>query len=1193
MADLVVGLAKSVVEGALTKAQSAIEEEAKLRQSAQRDLVFITGEFEMMHSFLNVATTERVENRVVMTWVRQVRELAYDVEDCIEFVVHLDSKTRWWWRMVPRWCMAPPPAALYLDEAVDEIEQLKARVEDVSTRNSRYSLISDSGSKPIVTQHQPATPGGAALGATAFNMLVQARDAARRRQGLADLTQLITNEDNSKDSPLQVISVWGTGGDLGTTSVIRRAFNDPEISQNFGCRSWVKLMHPFDPREFVRRFMAQVYANACKEQGARVGAHVLAKMEASQEELLEEFVKEVNSKAYLVVLENLTDMVDWDAVRTFLPDMKKGSWIIVSTQQFEIASLCVGHSYKSLELRQYSPDHSVCAFFKEGSQVIGDKEEKRLLRVLSGSQVSKNSSSEEVPSSNREAVVIEWQKKYPLVGRESEMAELRGHTARARFSTNSQVISVWGIAGIGKSALVRNLYYDRMLGTEQFNKYCWVDVSHPFNLRDFSRSLLSDFVSEKDPIKECRKLLKTHNCLVVIDDLQSKEEWDLIQNALVSRPSGTVIIVITTEASVAAYCTNNEAQVFNVKGLEADAALDLFRKEVHRKNSSSPLIHLAHVELDGLILKCGGLPKVIVAIAALLATQTVTLMDTVRSLNLRFMHHLETNLEYDSLRGLFGWMSTYFRDCPDSLKPCIFYLSIFPPYCNIRRRRLVRRWIAEGYSRDSDKKSAEEQGEEFFTKLLELSIIQQIPQLVTTAASDTTMVKCQVNGFIREYIVSRRMEENLVFELGPDCVLTTQRTGRHLIILRDWDRDKIVFESIDFSRLRSMTVYGKWESFFISKSMKLLRVLDLEDALGLNDEDLEKMVKRLRRLKFISLRGCSGICHLPSSLGDLRQLQSLDVRHTSIVSLPENITKLKKLQYIRAGTIIPASTPSASYNCLQGFCKSRELVGVKVPSEVGKLTALHTLGVVNIRASGGKAIVKEIKKLTQLRKLGVSGINRHNSKELFSSISGHVHLESLLVRVEKDNKDCLDDITMPWENLQSLRLYGLQGKLPLLSSQLSKLIKLDLEMATLEESDIVFLGTKLPKLCTLGLRVQKLQEDKLHFFAGLVGCELITFENVKILDISYSSSSLHVTFGSNSMKNLELLKIDCSSACYRLTGLDDLPELKQILLKGTKDEAIKKGLEARLAIHPNKPAVFFEEEGNKPAAKLEELPQSS
>ncbi|KAM0905001.1 hypothetical protein ACQ4PT_017642 [Festuca glaucescens] len=276
MADLAVGLAKSVVEGALTKAQSAIEEDSRLRQSAQRDLVFITGEFQMMQSFLKLADDERTRNIVVRTWVRQIRELAYDVEDCIEFVLHLDKKSQWWRRMLPSFIAA---ATQPLDEAIAEIRQLKARVEDVSSRNARYSLISDSGSKPAVVQQQPPAAARAAMGAAAFSMLVEATDIAKRQHG--DLTQLITK----KDDGLQVISVWGTGGDLGTLSIIRKAYEDPEISQNFSCRAWVKLTNPFSPLEFIRSLKVQFYANSCKEPGSSNRVGVLKMMEATQDDL--------------------------------------------------------------------------------------------------------------------------------------------------------------------------------------------------------------------------------------------------------------------------------------------------------------------------------------------------------------------------------------------------------------------------------------------------------------------------------------------------------------------------------------------------------------------------------------------------------------------------------------------------------------------------------------------------------------------------------------------------------------------------------------------------------------------------------------------------------------------------------------------------------------------------------------------
>lgn len=86
--------------------------------------------------------------------------------------------------------------------------------------------------------------------------------------------------------------------------------------------------------------------------------------------------------------------------------------------------------------------------------------------------------------------------------------------------------------------------------------------------------------------------------------------------------------------------------------------------------------------------------------------------------------------------------------------------------------------------------------------------------------------------------------------------------------------------------------------------------------------------------------------------------------------------------------------------------------------------------------------------------------------------------------------------------------------------------------------------------------------------------ELPTYKMVKILEIGCSSSSLSVKFGSETMKSLELLKLDCSSgASYDLDGLDCLPELKEVLIIGNNNETLETELSNKLLNHPNKPVL--------------------
>jgi Leucine-rich repeat (LRR) protein len=217
------------------------------------------------------------------------------------------------------------------------------------------------------------------------------------------------------------------------------------------------------------------------------------------------------------------------------------------------------------------------------------------------------------------------------------------------------------------------------------------------------------------------------------------------------------------------------------------------------------------------------------------------------------------------------------------------------------------------------------------------------------------------------------------------------------------------------------------------------------------DHHLEKIGK-LVHLRYLSLRGCEGIFHLPDSLGNLKQLQTLDITRTRIIKLQQAIIKLSKLQHVRAGGPYHIlSSSGGSYDeillklsdsnklsmwmwtaTLMDFCFSicgrkflegiegdsnrRDLctfywcvvlpimarladpfAGIVVPRGIGKLKDLHTLGTVNISRGNLKAILQDIKRLTRLHKLAVTGINKKNCQEFCSTLAHLSRLESLSV----------------------------------------------------------------------------------------------------------------------------------------------------------------------------------------------------
>lgn len=367
MAELALGLTKTVVQGALSRIQGAIEEEEKLKEGVQQDLEFITGEFQMMQSFLKVANKERArKNEVVRAWVRQLRDLAFDVEDWVEFVAHLEKDESWCscacgWRLVPSWavprCLEPPRD---LDVATAEMKLLKARVHDVSQRNTRYNLFSsrDDDDSGLDSNSKAVVPTGSDLSSTLFQILRQTwEDHSYRLRKAAGLPKLITSEVVGND--LQVIWLWESGDACYTSELIHKAYQDKKICESFKLCAWVKIMHPFNLQAFLNTLAAQLVSVDASHHHQATCSDGLT----STAELIQQATKD---QRYLVVLEQVSDLVEWNTIRKYLPDNEKGSRIVVSTQNLRRAILCTGMPYLVQELGSFTEGRPpICAFYQK------------------------------------------------------------------------------------------------------------------------------------------------------------------------------------------------------------------------------------------------------------------------------------------------------------------------------------------------------------------------------------------------------------------------------------------------------------------------------------------------------------------------------------------------------------------------------------------------------------------------------------------------------------------------------------------------------------------------------------------------------------------------------------------------------------------------------------------------------------
>lgn len=100
------------------------------------------------------------------------------------------------------------------------------------------------------------------------------------------------------------------------------------------------------------------------------------------------------------------------------------------------------------------------------------------------------------------------------------------------------------------------------------------------------------------------------------------------------------------------------------------------------------------------------------------------------------------------------------------------------------------------------------------------------------------------------------------------------------------------------SHVRSLSIFSGGEILQFG-CMKLMRVLDLEGCQNLRNRDL-KSICGLFQLEYLSLRK-THIMELPTQIGNLQKLETLDIREMGIEHFPPGIIHLPHLRNLFGG----------------------------------------------------------------------------------------------------------------------------------------------------------------------------------------------------------------------------------------------------------------------------------------------------